>query len=235
MPRKSTFFSALYIGIILVLIAGYLIYRGWEPIIRRNIRTLQWIRNPAAHPEWSMKALMRCGDAPFLFPTDGYIGYLWDDSFRLGHRHQGIDIFGGTDPGLTAVYSVFDGYLTRLSDWKSTVVIRIPSDPFQPDRQIWVYYTHLADPEGKSLVDPEFPPGSSEDFVKSGTRLGYQGNYSGTPGNPVGVHLHFSIIKDDGSGHFLNELRIENTLDPSPYLGISLNAKDSNEGPITCP
>ena len=48
-------------------------------------------------------------------PTDGFIGYLWDDSFRPGHRHQGIDIFGGGQPGDTPVYAAADGYLTRLT------------------------------------------------------------------------------------------------------------------------
>jgi hypothetical protein len=49
------------------------------------------------------------------------------------------------------------------------------------------------------------------------------GNYSGTPGNPTGVHLHLSIVKDDGKGLFKNELEISNTLDPSPYFGFNLN------------
>jgi peptidoglycan LD-endopeptidase LytH len=66
-------------------------------------------------------------------------------------------------------------------------------------------------------------------LVKSGTLLGYQGNYSGTPNNPVGVHLHFSIVKDNGSGHFLNELEIRNTLDPSLYFNLPLNGKQNKD------
>jgi hypothetical protein len=61
-------------------------------------------------------------------------------------------------------------------------------------------------------------------FVEAGTPLGFQGNYSGDSLNPVGVHLHFSIVLDDGQGWFRNELQIENTIDPSPYLGLPLNA-----------
>jgi hypothetical protein len=114
------------------------------------------------------------------------------------------------------------------------VIIRIPSDPLQPDRQIWTYYTHLANPEGDSLVDEAFPPGTQEHFVTAGTLLGYQGNYSGTPGSPTGVHLHFSIVLDDGHGHFLNELEIDNTLDPSPYFGLLLNAEEKPEGIPVC-
>jgi len=61
--------------------------------------------------------------------------------------------------------------------------------------------------------------------------LGYQGNFSGDPFNPVGVHLHFSIVLDDGSGGFRNELEIGNTIDPSPYLGLPVNASQ-NRGEV---
>jgi len=71
-------------------------------------------------------------------------------------------------------------------------------------------------------------------FVKAGTLLGYQGNFSGTPGSPVGVHLHFSIVRDDGFGNYLNELEIGNTLDPSPYLALPLNAAAEPGLPILC-
>jgi len=179
-----------------------------------------------------MEALTRCrSSSAFIFPTDGYIGYLWDDSFRPGHRHQGIDIFSVNKSGETPVYAVHDGYLTRLPDWKSTLIIRIPKDPLLPGRQIWIYYTHLADLNGNSFISKDFPPGTSEVFIKEGTLLGYQGNYSGTPGHPVGVHLHFSIVKDNGEGAFLNELKIQNTLDPSPYFDLPLNG-NSNEDEI---
>lgn len=201
----------------------------------RDRRVVEFIRNPGAHPDWALRAGTRCGAAPFRFPTDGYIGYLWDDSFNPGHRHQGIDIFAGTDPGVTPVYAAYDGYLTRLPEWKSTVIIRIPSDPLQPGRQIWTYYTHLADPAGNSLITSAFPPGTVEEPVTAGTLLGYQGNYSGTPGSPVGVHLHFSIVLTDENGTFRNELEIENTLDPSPYFGIQLNAHNDPPEIPRCP
>jgi hypothetical protein len=107
------------------------------------------------------------------------------------------------------------------------VIVRVPEDPLQPGRQIWTYYTHMANPDGASYIAEDFPPGTEEVFVEAGTLLGYQGNYSGTPGNPTGVHLHFSVVLDDGQGGFRNELEIRNTLDPSPYLGLPLNAKES--------
>jgi hypothetical protein len=93
----------------------------------------------------------------------------------------------------------------------------------------------MADENGTSYIDTKFPPGTYEEFVEAGSLLGYQGNYSGQPNNPTGIHLHFSIVKDDGSGSFLNELEIRNTIDPSPYLGLPVNAA-SNQGEIpVCP
>ncbi len=196
---------------------------------------LAWFNNPAAHPEWAIQRGARCGQAPFIFPTDGYIGFVWGDSFRPGHHHQGLDIFGGGDVDQTPVFAAYPGYLTRLPDWKSTVIIRLPQDPLKPERQIWTYYTHMADAQGNSFVSAQFPPGTSEVYVEAGTLLGYQGNYSGDPNNPVGVHLHFSIVLDDGHGRFRNELEVRNTLDPSPYFGMSLNAAtDTGEVPV-CP
>lgn len=179
-----------------------------------------------------MTAGTRCGDAPFIFPTDGLIGFIWDDSFRPGHRHTGIDIFAGTEVGVTPVVAAYSGYLTRQSDWKSTVIIRVPDDPLQARRQIWVYYTHMADAQGNPLISSEFPTGTAEVYVEAGTFLGYQGNYSGDPSNPVGVHLHISVVKDNGLGNFKNELMIKNTYDPSSYFGLPLNA---NINPDTIP
>ncbi len=220
-------------GILLgVVIAGVFQYRT---SLTRHARILMWLRQPDQHPEWAIKALDQCKEAPFLLPTDGYIGYLWDDSFRLGHRHQGIDIFGGHEPGITPVYAAYDGFLTRQADWKSTVIIRIPSDPLQKGRQIWLYYTHLASPNGNSQISSDFPPGTKEKQVKAGELLGYQGNFSGDPNKPVGVHLHFSIVRDDGQGSYLNELKIQNTIDPSPYLGIDLNRHTASANVPICP
>jgi hypothetical protein len=181
-----------------------------------------------------MKSGTRCGDAPFIFPTDGLVGFIWDDSFRAGHHHQGIDIFSGTEPGETPVHAAYPGYLTRLSDWKSSVIVRVPEDPLQPGRQIWVYYTHMADQNGTSYISSQFPAGTSEVLIEAGTLLGYQGNYSGDPNNPVGVHLHLSIVKDDGNGHFKNELEIRNTYDPSDYLGMPLNANMNRDTVPLC-
>ena len=225
----------LVLALFLVIITGIgLILQTYFSRLSRARKVMRFIRQPGSQEELIIPALSRCGDAPFLMPSTGMIGFIWDDSFRPGHRHQGIDIFSGTDVGETPIYAAYDGYLTRQVDWKASLIIRIPSDPLNPDTQIWTYYTHLADSSGNSLVSEVFPPGTTEKFVAAGTYLGLQGNYSGTPGNPTGIHLHFSIVKDDGSGVFLNELKIENTLDPSPYFGMALNANENKNDIPAC-
>jgi murein DD-endopeptidase MepM/ murein hydrolase activator NlpD len=224
---------ALSVLAVAALVGGYFVYQWFKTNAARSARLVMWLRDAPSHPDWAVHAGERCGEAPFLTPTDGFIGYLWDDSFRPGQRHQGIDIFGGGEAGLTPVMVAYSGYLTRQPDWKSTLALRIPNDPLQPGRQIWTYYTHMADRDGNSFIAEQFPPGTSDVYVEAGTLLGYQGNYSGDPANPVGVHLHFSIVLDGGadqeypSGKLRNELDIRNTLDPSPYFGISLNANRS--------
>lgn len=221
---------------VLLIVGGYFLFR-WFPTrgvaagVERFARLRAWFNDPAAHADWAISAAERCGSAPFLFPTSGYIGFIWGDSFRVGHRHQGLDIFGGEPVGVTPVVAAYAGYLSRLPEWKSSLIIRIPQDPLQPDRQIWTYYTHMADASGASYIAPAFPPGTSEVYVEAGTLLGYQGNFSGDPDNPTGIHLHFSIVRDDGQGSFRNELEIYNTIDPSPYFALPLNA-EHNQGEV---
>ena len=220
-------FLLLSIVVVIVIAAAGTIYYTYRPNIGRLDKFRQWRQNPASHTDWELAAGSRCGSAPFLFPTDGFAGFLWGDSFGLRHTHQGIDVFAGTEVGLTRVVSAYPGYLTRSPDWKSAVIVRVPDDPLQPGRQIWLYYTHMADEQGNSFISSEFPAGTFEKLIEAGTLLGYQGNYSGDPNNPVGVHLHFSIVEDDGTGKFKNELDIKNTLDPSPYLGLPLNGYEN--------
>jgi len=193
-----------------------------------------YLNDPERFLDYILQPGQRCGDAPFAFPTTGMVFGMWDQSYRPGHRHSGLDIFAGTEPGVTPVYAAYDGYLTRLEDWISTVIIRIPEDPLHPGEQVWTYYTHMATKEGESFIAEEFPPGTHEVFVPAGTLLGYQGNYSGDPVNPTGLHLHFSVVKDDGQGGFLNELEIKNTYDPSPYFNLPFNNNTNPDGIATC-
>ena len=224
----------LSIVIVVVVVAGLTAYYTYSPNAGRLDKFRQWMRDPASHSDWKLVAGSRCGSAPFLFPTDGFAGFLWGDSFGLRHTHQGIDIFAGTDVGITRIIAAYPGYLTRSSDWKSAVIVRVPDDPLNPGHQIWLYYTHMADQFGNSFISSEFPAGTFEKLIEAGTFLGYQGNYSGDPTNPVGVHLHFSIVEDEGNGQFKNELDIDNTLDPSLYLGLPLNGYENRNAVPLC-
>jgi hypothetical protein len=162
--------------------------------------------------------------APLIFPTDGVAGFLWDDSIP-NWPPPGIDIFAGTEPGVTPVIAACRT-TCRLPDWKSSVIVRVPSDPLQAGRQIWIItrtwqtatgFVHFAGVSG----------GDGRSTDRGGTVLGYR-RLLGRP-NPVGVHLHFSIVESDATGNFKNELEIENTLDPTPYLGLALNARANPE------
>jgi hypothetical protein len=229
MPKRLI---PLILVVIVVITAIYLV-RLLRPSSLRAAQTFAWIKDPASQPALVTEAGSHCGNAPFAWPTTGVAGFIWDDRMQAGHRHQGLDIFAGTDVDVTAVVAAYPGFLTRLAEWKSSVIIRVPSDPLEPGRQIWVYYTHMADENGNSFISPDFPPGTSEKAVEAGTLLGHQGDYSGDPGNPVGVHLHISIVKDN-NGRFMNELDINNTYDPSPYFGLPLNAHENPDQVPVC-
>ena len=230
--KKQLFLAGiLLVAVVTAGIYLYLTYRRSGP---RIARTFEFFNNPASVADVRIAAGTRCGSAPFIFATDGFVGFIWDDKFSLRHRHQGLDIFAGTDIGVTPVIAAYPGYLTRRADWKSTVIVRVPSDPLNPGAQIWVYYTHMADEQGNSFISSEFPAGTSERLIEAGVLLGYQGDYSGDPGSPTGVHLHISIVKDDGNGNYLNELDINNTYDPSPYFGMPMNALKNRDVVPTC-
>ena len=238
--QKKSIHPLLLLGagiLLLLFIAGLFVVTRY---LRSTSSSARW----ASYRSWlngnkdltavTLTAKSTCNDAPFQMPIDGVIFGLWDESFRPGHRHAGIDLFPGTPVGTTPIYSVYDGYLTRESEWVSTVIIRIPSDPLQPNRQIWTYYTHMADTDGNSLISDQFPAGTTEVFIPAGTLLGYVGNYSGSPTNPTGIHLHVSVVKDK-DGEYLNELDINNTYDPSPYFGLPLNQNTNPDDFPTCP
>jgi len=228
----NTLIAIVVAGLLLGL--GIYLFSQFRSSASRTPFVMDYIRNPGVHTDLVIQTGTRCGDAPFIFPTTGMAGYLWGDTFQPGHPPQGVDIFAGTDIGVTEVVAAYPGYLTRLADWRSAVIVRIPSDPLALQRQIWVYYTHMADAVGNSFISSQFPPGTREKYVDAGTFLGYQGDYSGDPNNPVGVHLHISVVRDDGSGHFKNETDINNTYDPSPYFGLRLNARENLDQIPTC-
>ncbi len=214
-----------------MLLSLYATYRGVDYVLAlsepRNRAFLSWWQgDEETRLELITVQQEACTDAPFILPAEGFIGLLYADPrgpYSSSRPHQGIDIFSPTGVGVTPVYAAYDGYITREDDWVSTLIQRVPEDPLQSGRQIWLYYTHLADPNGNDFIEPAFEPGTRELFVEQGTLLGYTGNYSGNPLNPVGVHLHFSIVQDNGRGQYLNELDFDNSIDPSPYLGMAVN------------
>lgn len=198
----------------------------------------RWFEDPASRSELAtVMGGAPCSNAPFILPSDGFIGLLWNDPagpYSVMNTHTGIDIFGDGAPGEVPVYAAYEGYLTRLSDWLSSVIIR-HDDPLQPGRTIWTYYTHMASRDGaQSFVVDDSPPGTGGVWVEQGTLLGYQGEYAGNSPAQIGLHVHFSIVLSEPDGSFKNEAHIGNTLDPSPYLGMPLNIADLPARPIRC-
>jgi murein DD-endopeptidase MepM/ murein hydrolase activator NlpD len=194
-----------------------------------------WFREPGARSGIVTAYDEPCPGAPFLLPSAGFIGIVYDDAvppYTYARTHTAIDIFGDGPPGTIPVYAAYDGYLTREEDWVSTVIIRHPEDPLDPSRQIWTYYTHMAHADGADLI--AFPPGTHEEPVKQGDLIGYQGNYDGNQPSRIALHLHFSIVRDDGEDGYLNESVLANTIDPSPYFGMNLNAKADPVYPVRC-
>lgn len=225
--RKSLLLAGLFFTVGGIFTVSWLIRYLTAQASSRQGQIAWGTGNPATREALvTRQNSVACPGAPFILPADGYIGLLYDDPngpYSDTHRHQGIDIFSPGDPGVTPVYAAYDGYLTRESSWKSSLIIRVPDDPLVPGRQIWLYYTHMADRAGSvDYIDDAFPPGTHEVFVQQGTFLGYTGNYNGGALRSIWVHLHFSIVRDDGSGHYTNELDIANTIDPSPYLGMAV-------------
>ena len=220
--------SCLILSLAVIILSSIILLGLWREY--KNPRSqdfLRWWRGSTQERE-ALITVQRdaCPGAPFILPSDGYIGLLYADPrgpYSTANPHQGIDIFSDTDPGITPVFAAYDGYLTREPDWRSTVIMRVPDDPLNPGSQIWLYYTHMADKEGNDFIEPAFPPGTYEVFVTQGTLLGYTGIYNGNSLRDIWVHLHFSIVMDDGNGRYMNELEFENTLDPSPYLGMGVN------------
>jgi len=225
-----------FLVIILALLSCIAFMIGYSyPRLKQNglLDFVRYQMNPDQVELPQAESLQQCAQSPFVIPTDGWIGVMYGDSILGTINHSGLDIFGLDGNGVTPVYAVYDGYLTRLAEWTSAVIIRHPQDPLNPNRQIWTYYTHMADKAGNSYIIDQIPPGTHELEIKQGTLLGYQGDYNGTAWRQISTHLHFSIVLDDGKGRFMNETDLANTLDPSPYFGMRLN-HICGDRPPTC-
>ncbi|MCU0514218.1 MAG: M23 family metallopeptidase [Anaerolineae bacterium] len=226
--------------IVLAAFAGGLLLYGWRSGFggsTSNDYIARWRDDPASRPALNTVGGVACPGAPFILPSSGLIGLLWGDPaapYTLTRRHTGIDIFGAGEPGTVPVYAVYAGWLTRRPEWRSTVIIR-HDDPLQPGRTLWSYYTHLASRDGSvDFIAPQFPPGTAEQPVTQGTLLGYQGEFAGA-GAPILMHVHLSLVLDDGQGGFLNEALLVNTVDPSPYFGMVLDIGAQPPRPVRCP
>jgi hypothetical protein len=229
--RETTGRQIFFIFLLLLICAGLfrLTQRVVDLVDDRTLMQLRWWRGDSAQRDELMSYHGEaCPGAPFILPTDGYVGLYYGDPrgpYSRTNPHQGIDIFSpdSETPGLVPVYAAYDGYITRESDWVSSLIQRIPDDPLNPGRQIWLYYTHMADDTGMDLINDRFPQGTDEYYVEQGSLLGYTGNVNGQSARNIWVHLHFSIIRDDGLGNYTNELDFTNSIDPSPYLGMPIS------------
>ncbi|MEL6408713.1 MAG: M23 family metallopeptidase [Chloroflexota bacterium] len=221
--------------LILAGIAGIGLFFWYRGSSNSNESIGRFLRNPDANTDLETPAFTQCEGAPFIVPSAGFIGLLWNDDaapYNALRRHTGIDIFGGQPEGTVPIYAAYDGWLTRLDGWFSTVIIR-HDDPLQEGRTIWTYYTHMAAGNGsRSFVADAYPAGTFNVPIEQGTLIGYQGAYS--PQFPVAIHLHMSIVTSEPDGSFRNEAILENTLDPSPYFGIELDAMTQRERPVRC-
>jgi len=224
---KVLLFLGFSIGVLFVLVVGIALVQDLRD--PRSAAFLSWgTGNSATRESLIISQQEPCPGAPFILPAEGFVGLLYGDPrgpYSGNNPHQGIDIFSPdrNTAGLVPVFAAYDGYITREAGWRSSLIQRIPSDPLRPETQVWLYYTHMANQEGIDFIDEAIPPGTKESYVEQGTLLGFTGNYNGDSSRSIWVHLHFSIVNDDGDGHYANELEFENTLDPSPYLGLAVN------------
>ena len=225
--RSKWLWRLFFAGVFFAAMLFLYIFFGSRAFRGRVSRIRPFMEDPAAYADWQLVGGQRCGDAPMLMPTDGFLGVGWNDGVAPLYQHTGFDIFGpdGED-NVTPIYAVADGYLTRADYWRSAVTIRHPQFDdvldLVGDEQIWTYYTHMASKDGgESFISAEFPRGTRDKFVTAGTLLGYQGSWSGDPNRDMTRHLHLSIVKSNADGAYLNETDIANTLDPTPFLGLT--------------
>jgi len=137
----------------------------------------------------------QCPGALFVIPSDGTLGWPYLDP--AGGEPGYSDVHTGIDIlGTTEddVYAAYDGVVTHKGNSYVTI--------YHPSLDKDTYYSHL------SVISVHVG-----DPVSRGDPIGKKGSY----GTDV-AHLHFSVKKKDADERYLN-----NTFDPSPYLGANVN------------
>jgi hypothetical protein len=167
----------------------------------------------------SIKPLF-CPSAQWQMPTSGGFGIQWSEN--------GLNVFGWGNKNTVPVYAVADGVLTRPSAWEGAVAIQ-HDDPLNPGDKVWTVYADMLSASGhESYILDDFPPGSTEIPVNAGQLLGYQGEWSGRIYWPKSIHLRFAVVNEIPSSIMMKDDDFKNALDPTLYLGISLNDGDAS-------
>ena len=161
-----------------------------------------------------------CPSAQWQMPTSGGFGVQWSENE--------LNIFGWGNKNTVPVYAVADGVLIRPLDWEGAVAIQ-HDDPLNRGEKVWTVYADMLSASGyESYILDDFPPGSTEIPVHAGQLLGYQGEWSGRIYWPKPSHLRFAVVNEIQSSIMMNEDAFKNALDPTLYLGISLNDGDAS-------
>jgi hypothetical protein len=165
-----------------------------------------------------------CPGASFYIPAEGslmtpygcWIEAPWCSSYNpnasnsyFHSPHRGLDIgpigsnlYGNGTPGVIDIYAPADGFVGSTSS--QSVFIN------HPGPNVSTYYAHMRDSStGASYV--YITPGTN--VVGGQTVLGKMGNWSGTLGQPLETHLHFSILRYGGSDAYYSDAQ-----DPTPFL-----------------
>ena len=98
-----------------------LFFGGVAYLLSRGVGLLRLVRDPRSQSflQWSQGDAAECAElittqrdacsgAPFILPTDGFIGLLYEDPrgpYSNSNPHQGLDIFSEGEPGTTPVYA----------------------------------------------------------------------------------------------------------------------------------
>ncbi|OGO17746.1 MAG: hypothetical protein A2Z14_06700 [Chloroflexi bacterium RBG_16_48_8] len=94
---KSLWFVVLVL-IVFLMVAGYLLFREYARTGVHFVRLRQYWADPERYSQWGFRVGDRCGGAPFLIPTDGFVAFFWGDRYSSGKKHQGVDIFSPEGP-----------------------------------------------------------------------------------------------------------------------------------------